>query len=40
MALKELNQIEEVQHRAGEPVDFIDDDDVDLPGLDIGQEPL
>ena len=37
---KSLDQLEEIQQRAGKPVDLVDDHDVDLAGLDVGQEPL
>jgi hypothetical protein len=38
MALEQLDQIQEVEHRPGEPIDLVDDDDVDLPRVDVGQE--
>ena len=28
----------EVEQRAGQPVDLVDDDDVDLPGRDVGEQ--
>ena len=40
MLLERLDQLGEVHQRAAEPVDLVDDDDVDQPGLDVAQQPL
>ena len=40
MLVEQLDQLGEVGERAGQPVDLVDDDDVDPPGPDVGQEPL
>ena len=40
VALEQFDEIEEVEHRTRQPIDFVDDDDVDFPGVDVGQEPL
>ena len=36
--IKGLDQLGEIGQRAGEAVDLVDDDHVDLAGLDIGQQ--
>jgi hypothetical protein len=38
--IEHVNDLGEVGERAGEPVDLVDDDDVDLAGGDVGQQPL
>ena len=38
--VERLDQLGEVEQRAGQPVDLVDDDDVDPAGGDIGQQPL
>ena len=38
--LERLDQLGEVHQRAAEPVDLVDDDDVDQPGLDVAQQAL
>ena len=40
VALEHLDQLGKVEHRAGEPVDLVDHDHVDLAGFDIGQQAL
>ena len=40
MAVEQLDQLGEVRQRAGQAVDLVDDDDVDLAGSDVVQEPL
>ena len=40
VALEHLDQLEEIEHRAGKPVDLVDHDHVDFAGFDIGQQPL
>ena len=40
MGIEQLDQLGEVGQRAGQPVDLVDDDDVDLAGPDILQQPL
>ena len=36
--VEQLDQLGEVRQRAGQPVDLVDDDDVDLPGPDVLQQ--
>ena len=38
--VERFDQLGEVEQRAGQPVDLVDDDDVDLAGLDVGEQPL
>ena len=38
--IEHLDDLGEVGEAAGQPVDLVDDDDVDLAGLDIGEQPL
>ena len=40
MLIEQLDQLGEVGERAGEPVDLVDHDGVDLAGPDIGQQFL
>ena len=40
MGIEQLDQLGKVRQRPGQAVDLIDDDDVDLPGADILQQPL
>ena len=40
MLVEQLDQLGEVGKRAGEPVDLVDHDDVDLAGPDLGQQRL
>ena len=40
MAVEQLDQLGEVGQRAGQTVDLVDDDDVDLSGADIVQQAL
>ena len=40
VTLEGLDQLEEIEHRAGKPVNLVDDDDVDLAGFDVGQQAL
>jgi hypothetical protein len=40
MLVEEFHQLGKVGERAGQPVDLIDDDDVDLPAADIIEEFL
>ena len=40
MPLERLDQLGEVHQRAAEPVDLVDHDDVDQPGLDVAQQAL
>ena len=40
VAVEHLDQLGEVHQRAAEPVDLVDDDDVDPAGLDVGEQPL
>ena len=37
VAFEQLDQIQEIEHRAGKPVDLVDDNDVDLAGLHIAR---
>ena len=39
-AVEHLDQPGKVHQRAGQPIDLVDDDDVDLPRLDVGQQAL
>ena len=36
--VEHLNHLHEVEQRAGKPVDLVDHDDIDLPGIDIRQQ--
>ena len=38
--IKELDQLGEIGKRPGQPVDLVDDDDIDLAGPDLGEEAL
>ena len=38
--VEQLDELGEVGQRAGQPVDLVDDDDIDLSGADIVQQPL
>jgi hypothetical protein len=38
--VEHLDQLCEVRERAGQPIDLIDDDHIDPPGLHIGQKLL
>ena len=38
--VEQLDQLGEVRQRTGQAVDLVDDDDVDLSGSDVGQQPL
>ena len=38
--VEQLDQLGEVRQRAGQAVDLVDDDDVDLAGPDVLQQPL
>ena len=38
MLIEELDQLGEVGQRSGQPVDLVDDDDVDLAGPNVLQE--
>ena len=40
MLVEQLHQLGEVGQRAGQPVDLVDDDDVDLPGSHLVQQVL
>ena len=40
MGIKKLDQLGEVGERSGQPVDLVDDDDIDLACPDVGQELL
>ncbi len=40
MGIQHIDDLGEVGERAGQAVDLVDDDDLDLAGLDIGEEPL
>ena len=40
MLVEQLDQLGEVRQRPGQPVDLVDDDDVDLAGLNVLQQPL
>ena len=40
MCVEELDELGEVGERAGQPVDFVDDDDVDFSGPDLVQQRL
>ena len=40
LPVEHLDQLGEVHERAGEPVDLVDDDDVDPARLDVGEQPL
>ena len=40
VALEHLDQLGKVGERAAQPVDLVDHDDVDQPGLDVAQQPL
>ena len=40
MLVEQLDQLGEIGQRPGQPVDLVDDDDVDLAGADLGQQLL
>ena len=40
LASKALDDLGEIEQRAGQPVDLVDHDDIDLAGADIGKKPL
>src|SRR5215467_16377632 len=40
MAVEQLDELGEVGQRAGQAVDLVDDNDLDLAGFHVGQEPL
>ena len=40
MGVEELDQLGEVGQRAGQAIDLVDHDDVDLAGADVGEQPL
>ena len=40
MGIEELDQLGEVGQRPRQPVYLVDDDDVDLAGADVVQQPL
>src|SRR5216684_7290686 len=40
MTIEQLHELSEVGQRAGQPIDLIDDNDVNLPGPDVSQQPL
>ena len=40
LAVEQLNQLGKVGERAGQTIDLIDNDDVDLSGLDVIQQAL
>jgi hypothetical protein len=40
MLVKKLDQLREISQRPGQPVDFIDDNDIDLAGCDFAQKCL
>jgi len=38
--IEQLDQFGKIGERPGQPIDLVDDDDVDLAGSDIVQQPL
>ena len=40
MGIEHLNDLGKVEQGAGEPIDFVHDDDVDLRTADVSQKPL
>ena len=40
MGVEDVDDLGKVGKRACQPVDFVDDDDFDLAGLDVGKQPL
>ena len=40
MLVEQFDQLGKIGQRPGQPVDLVDDDDVDLAGLDLGQQLL
>ena len=40
MLIEQLDQLGKIGERAGQAIDLVDDDDVDLAGADIVQQPL
>jgi hypothetical protein len=40
MLVEQLDQLGKIGERAGQPIDLIDHDDVDLAGPDVGEEVL
>ena len=39
MPVENLDEPREIRQRPGQPVDLVDHDDVDPPGLDVGEQP-
>ena len=40
LGIEDLDDLGEIGERPGQPVDLVDDDDVDPPRLDVGEQPL
>ena len=40
MRIEDVDNLGEIGKRPGQPVDFVDNDDLNLPGLDVLQKPL
>ncbi len=40
MGVEQLDQLGKIRQRAGQPVDLVDDDDIDLAVPDVRQKPL
>ncbi len=40
MGVEDVDDLGEVGQRPREPVDLVDDDDLNLAGLDVGEQPL
>ena len=36
--IKHIDDLGEVGERPGQPIDFVDDDHIDPPGMDVGKE--
>ncbi len=40
MGVEHIDDLGEIGERAGQPVDLVDDDDLNLAGLDVVEQPL
>jgi hypothetical protein len=38
--IEDLDDLGKIGERAGQPVDLVDDHDIDAPGRDVGEQPL
>jgi hypothetical protein len=40
VGVEHVDDLGEIGERPGQPIDLVDDNDLDLAGFDIGEEPL